>query len=483
MKRPYRHISLSLLVAVTISCCGLNGQILPSYEIERLSLSSGLFRDIAPVIVEDGMVFSSNRRSSIIRGYQTFEGERLFDIYIAGRDAGGEYGRPRLFSRDLRSLLNEGPLCFSADGNTVYFTRNIEEGRRIRRGSNRNRVGIFIADRVGDSWTNIRPFEHNNPSYNVGHPSLSSDGSRLYFASDMPGGHGGSDIYYSEWKGDRWGEPVNAGREVNTAYSELYPLYHETGRLYFSSDRAPVKDGDYGGLNIYYSYIINGEPVGTIMLNEPLNSPADDFAVALYPSGNEGYFSSSRGRADDIYSFRSVVKRVENCSEQEENSFCFEFWETNAVVSDTLPFEYEWDFGDGNTASGIRVEHCFDGPGSYIIRLDALNIISREVQRNIATYRLVVDYIEQPYITSPDTIVVGERAIFSASETYLPGWEIESWYWNFDDNSAALGEVVTKVFNRPGTYSVQLVVTSIPDSDGLRHEACVTKIVVVIRDP
>ncbi len=478
MKRGNIHIGLILFYIIIPLMVA--GQSKPNYEVERLSVSSGVFSDIAPVIVEDGIVFCSTRKSSIVKDYSTYDGNRLYDLYFAEKNSDGKFSNPRMFSKELNSVFNEGPLCFSADGKTLFFTRNIDLGKSARKKNRPNTTGIFIADKQGESWVNIRPFEHNNPSYNIGHPSLSRDGKMIFFASDKPEGEGGFDIYYCELVNNKWSLPINAGDKINTSHNEGYPNMHSSGRLYFSSNRPPNRKGDYGGQDIYYSVLYYGEWSEPILLGEPINSSYDDFAFSAYPDGQSGYFTSSRKRNDNIYSFASVIVRKESCNPLEINGFCYEFYEINAVKFDTVPFQYEWDFGDGEKSLGVRAKHCFSGPGTYIVRLNVLDLVTKKIQYNEVTYELEITLIEQPYITVQDTCKVGEQVAFDSKETNLPGWNIGRYYWNFGDESADEGPAVVKVFNLPGVYDIQLIVSTVPDRDGVVKEGCVSKRIVVL---
>lgn len=473
----FASILLILIFTVTTS-----GQNKPSYEVERLNISSPVFSDIAPVIYSDGILFCSSRKSSIAKDNRTWDNGRSYDIYFAEKSADGKFRNPGIFARELASTISEGPLCLTPDGKSVYFTRNLEQGKAARKKNNRNLNGIFIADKQGEGWGNIRPFIYNDPTFNVGHPAISTDGRYLFFSSDMPGGKGKSDIYYCEWINNSWSKPVNAAA-LNSSDAEIYLNYHPSGRLYFSSDRAPTRSGPYAGLNIYFTTLYMGELTEPVMLGDPINSEADDFAFTAYPDGQSGYFSSSRRRNDDIYSFNSIVIRKEDCSPQALNSFCYEFYEVNAVRYDTIPFEFEWDFGDGHKANGVRADHCFDAPGTYIVSLNSVNLVTREIEQNEVTYELEVKLIEQPYITGPDTIRVGEVVLFDSGETYLPGWDINRYYWNFGDETIAEGQSVTKSYVQPGTFDLQLIVSTEPDRNDVVREGCVMKRVVVVRNP
>ncbi len=467
-----------MLISLTIEGT-LNAQFLPGYTLKRLSVNSAAFNEISPVLVEDGLIFCSDRRFSGIRDRTGFDGRRLFNIYLAERKDSVEWNKPAELRSPRSNLFNNGPLCIAPDGVTVYFTSEIETGEPARRKTFRNRSGIFIATRAGMDLVDVRPFKYNDPEYDIGHPSLTTDGRFLYFASDMPGGQGGSDIYRCEFVNGDWSEPVNIGPAVNSPHAENYPFMHPSGRLYFTSDRP----GGMGGLDVWYSSYINGTWDAPISLPEPINSSSDDFAFFAQPDLHTGYFSSNRRRNDDIYEFTSALIRKSSCNEMEINNYCYEFIEENAVKYDTIPFRYEWKFGDGNRAAGHIVEHCYAGPGRYIVQLDVVNLVTNEIMSNIKTEILDVSDVEQAYISGPYEAYTGQRVTFSADSTYLPGWDIELFYWNFDDETAAVGKEVEKSFLRPGTYNIQLIVTTKPEDGGMARETCVTRAVIITERP
>ena len=102
--------------------------------------------------------------------------------------------RPSAVKSERSSQFNTGPLCIAPDGKTVYFTSEIETGVPSRSRKFRNHSGIFTARLDGLQLLSIQPFKYNSPEYDMGQPSISADGRFLFFASDMPGGQGGSDI-------------------------------------------------------------------------------------------------------------------------------------------------------------------------------------------------------------------------------------------------------------------------------------------------
>ena len=466
------YLTLLLFLASLVA----GGQESDLYEIEKLAVSSRAYNDMTPVINGDILYFCSDRRWFGWRNDATFDGRNLYSIYMAQKKDSASFGNVEIFSGDIVSIADEGPFCFSQEMNQIYFTRTIDVSKRARRkGSSGNNIGIFIADRSGDRWVNIRQFIHNDPLWNTGHPALSSDGRYLYFSSDIPGGEGLSDIYVSENINGEWSEPENLGGEINSSGADLYPWISPSGELFFASDR----EGGMGLLDIYSSRFYNGRWTKPVILPEPINTRSNDFAYSYGNDPAEAYFTSDRDQFDDLYKLKSLIVRKATCDEIVYQSFCYEFVEENAARIDTLPFEFEWDFDDGSKAKGTRAIHCFKEPGTYIVRLDVVDVITGELEYNQESYILEIKKEEQPFITVPDTLVAGDIVTFDASLTNLPGWDIEKYYWNFDDGTAATGLSSAKSYRIPGVYDVQLIVTSAPDENGIKKERCVSKIVVV----
>ncbi|HEX2922188.1 MAG TPA: PKD domain-containing protein [Bacteroidales bacterium] len=449
------------------------------YEVSRMSFNENVFSDISPVIIKDGIVFCSDRRFSNIVDRTSFDGRRLYNFYITKQKDSTRWDSPVLLENELKMLFNNGPLSISSDGKTVYFTSEVERGKLARKRNFRNHNGIFIAELSGTQLTGLQQFRFNNPDFETAHPSIDADGKFLYFASDKPGGLGGSDIYYSENKNGEWSEPVNMGPVINSSSDDSFPYIHSTGKLYFASDRP----GGQGKLDLYSTSVFDGKWEKPMLLPYPINSSSDDFSFVASENLQTGYFASNRTSTDDIFSFKSTIIRKIACDELVENSYCFRFTEENAVKFDTIPFKYRWNFGDGHIEEGAVVEHCYDRTGKYTVTLDVVNLVSGEIIYNEKTDTLLVEDAVQPYINSPDSTNQGVDIRFDASATNLPGWSISEYYWNFDDESVATGEKVNKSYLRPGTYNVQLIVKGQTAGQGRIMEACVSKNIIIKSEP
>jgi len=476
IKRALNIVTIiSLLAAVTDT----TAQQPSLYNVNKMSFNTNYFNEISPVIVKDGIIFCSDKRFSWIKDRTSYDGRRLYNIYLIERIDTTGWNDAKELKSERSSKFNNGPFCIAPDGRTVYFTSEVETGKIASKKNFRNHSGIFIAELSGTELIGLRPFSHNNPSYDVGQPSISSDGKYLYFASNMPGGQGGSDLYFCELINNEWSAPVNLGPVVNSSASENYPCIHPAGKLYFTSGRS----GGMGRLDVYSTTNYEGNWEAPVLLPEPINSTYDDFAFVAELNQQKGYFSSNRNSGDDIYSFSSTIRRLDVCDTLVENNYCYRFTEENAVKLDTTPFRYEWKFGDGKRAVGAVVEHCYDGPGAYLVQLDVVNLITKEVLYNEKSDSLIITDIEQPYITAPEEAEAGRMLRLNADKTYLPGWNITQYYWNFGDETIQIGREVDKTYLRPGTYNIQLIVTEEAEPGGMARETCICKNITISRQP
>jgi len=210
------------------------------------------------------------------------------------------------FSRSLNTKYHEGPATFSHDGSRVIFTRNNYNDGQYRQSSDGvNKLKLYTAKQTNGYWSEAEELPFNSDEYSTGHPALSKDDQLLYFASDRPGGFGGTDIYVSRWNNGKWGEPLNLGKDVNSKGNDLFPFIDEKNNLYFSSDGHP----GLGELDLFYVQLSEEgtKPAqGVRNLGEPLNSPKDDFGIVTDADRRGGYFSSNRkngGADDDLYRF------------------------------------------------------------------------------------------------------------------------------------------------------------------------------------
>ena len=264
----------------------------------------------------DKLVFTAaNSGKTSKGGVSQWTGESYYDLYTADRDQQA-LSNKKFFSTTINTPFNESTAVFTKDGNTMYFTRNNYVNRKI--GTNvENTILLKILRATKDSnghWGNVVEVPFNSDNYNVAHPALSPDEKFLYFASDMDGTLGESDIFRVEILGDnQYGTPENLGDIINTSGRESFPFVSKNNILYYSSDGIP----GLGGLDIFaVKFYENGTVSKPINIGMPGNSADDDFCFVMDSDTKVGFLSSNRpggkGR-DDIYSFYEEKPLVFDC--------------------------------------------------------------------------------------------------------------------------------------------------------------------------
>jgi outer membrane protein OmpA-like peptidoglycan-associated protein/tetratricopeptide (TPR) repeat protein len=274
-----------------------------AYTISKLNLNTGE-SNFSPVQYKDGIVFVSDRseKTGLKNTYQ-WTGKPFLDLFFAKLEKNGSFATPEKLAGEVNGSFHEGPATFTADGNSIYFTRNNYLKKVEKSNDDVVNLKIFQASWKEGAWKDIKPFEFNSDEYSCGHPTLSKDGNTMYFVSDMPGGFGGSDIWITKKENGSWKQPINAGSGVNTTLDEMFPFVYNDSTLYFSSKGHT----NLGGLDIFKSTITNAVPAMAINVQAPLNSPYDDFGLAMNADGFSGYLTSNRANSleDNIYSFDS----------------------------------------------------------------------------------------------------------------------------------------------------------------------------------
>lgn len=218
---------------------------------------------------------------------------------------------------EIRFPFNEGSPTVTSDGDIIYFTATaikVKKGVVRRVGTTEisedgvSNLKIYSARFNNGKFSYVQELPFSNKQYNCTHPCITRDGNTLYFASDMPGGFGGYDIYKSIRQADgTWSKPVNLGDKINTTENDIYP-YTDEFYLYFVS-KGHV---GFGGYDIFQSVLgRDGVPGIPRNMGKPFNSSKDDIAFIIARDGVTGYFSSNRDNEngyDKVYYFNDDVK-------------------------------------------------------------------------------------------------------------------------------------------------------------------------------
>lgn len=189
----------------------------------------------------------------------------------------------------ISTNLNERDMTISADGSEMYYTLL----------SNQNVFSTILYRKKlsSGSWSppEVAPFSGR---YRDLEPSLSPDGSKLFFSSDRPApGKEGNDydIWVVERLNGKWSDPKNLGAPVNTEANEFYPSVTLNGNLYFTASY----DKGIGKEDIFLSQWANGSFSESIALDSAVNSATWEFNAYVSPDESFILFTSY-GRKDDM---------------------------------------------------------------------------------------------------------------------------------------------------------------------------------------
>lgn len=259
--------------------------------------------------MDNGMLYITSGRNDNRKTYG-WNNEPFLDMYRLTKNSDGSYQEAELLNDKINTKYHEGLASFSADGKTMYFSRESYFEKDYKKDSlSNNRFGqlyIFKATKLGSDWDTVEPLSINSPNYSVKNPAVSADGKTLYFSSNMPGGYGQFDIYKAAINDDgSIGEPVNLGQKVNTEGQEMFPFISSNNTLYFSSNGHL----GLGGMDVFYTKEIDGKMAPIRNVGIPISSNADDFAFTIDEESGEGFLSSNRDGGqggDDIYLIKKL---------------------------------------------------------------------------------------------------------------------------------------------------------------------------------
>lgn len=405
-------------------------QSLPKeYEAVNVAEVNTVKSEFSPVIYDGKLVFVSEQKPDIINYEQyDFNGTPYLNVFFTELKNDVPDGDKKTFSKKVNSNYHDGPVCFNKEQNMLFMTRvSYIENKKDKNFV--NRAKLFISHKNGKSWGSLEPFAHNSDAYSVAHPTISEDGNFLFFSSDMPGGHGGMDIWECKKGKDGWEKPVNLGPDINTNGSEEFPHIRKDGMLFYSSDGL----AGFGGMDIFSCKQIAGKWI--LNRNEGLgiNSFADDFGIFFIDNG-KGYVSSNRDGSlgsDDIYKFTFSAKLIsldgtvlksQDIFDPMANIKIFLEDETGTHLKDTRTNEqgyFRFDNLSPDKKYMVKIDetdaafngqkHFYYADGqNHIMRVTVINEKGeKHVFRN-----LPVDGNSLPELTIPDDITLGGNLLY-----------------------------------------------------------------------
>lgn len=321
------------------------------------------YSDFAASYYEKGLIFASDRDTGNLARYRhTWNSRDFLDLYKVNADSVSDNKVVKL-EGDVNTRLHESTSVVTKDGSMMYFTRNnYLDGKKSRDEQGIIRLKIYSAENVDGVWTNIIELPFNSDAYSVAHPTLSPDGKRLYFVSDMPGSEGESDIFMTDIIGDGTYGPIkNLGKNINTRARETFPYITDDGVLYFASDGHQ----GLGGLDVFATKIAfddYSQPV--VNVGKPINGPGDDFSFIYDTTSKTGFFASNREGGmgdDDIYAFVENEPLVLDCIQDVTGTV------RDRISNEVLPGATVMVIDEENREVSSTIT---DSSGNYFLQLD-----------------------------------------------------------------------------------------------------------------
>ncbi len=452
-----------------------------TYEIAPAPFNSDE-ADFGGTFREDQFIFGSSRQKTSITYNEDSVNTFFTDLYQTHLNSQGQWVTPTPINGRVNSIMNEAQCTFGSNSKTMYFTGNLKNAlSKKKEKSEKYELGIFHATLYNKEWIEDGsfPFNSQQSDYSCGHPCLGQGDSILYFSSNQPGGLGGSDLYYCNWREQQWSQPVNMGSVINTPGNEFFPFVNEYGVFFFSSDSRE----DSEGLDIYSTEMINGVFAEPKRLDEPINSTFDDFAYSEKKGTNKGCISSNRESAhDDLFLFVRYEDHYHHCLTNEQPIFCYSITDENYPSLDTLPYVYEWQFSDGSTRRGNKVKHCFAQYGLHHIALNILDTLTKNLITTASNYDIEIRRPNEPFIK-----VAKEWSTltsFTASIEWPALHDIDTTkvIWMLNEEEIGRGPDFHHQITSPGTYTLTCRLQTQAQKNKSSKKICIEEQILVHPD-
>ncbi|WP_027420600.1 OmpA family protein [Crocinitomix catalasitica] len=298
-----------------------------TYEIEKIELVANVqpikglnlpSDDFSPIIHDGTLYFTSSREyNKNNEGENNWEKNGYLNVFQGDIKIYDDYSvnvnRIVLMSNKIKSKTHTGPISFSVTGDTLFFTQ-VELGKTLS-GEKKYLPQLFMAVKKNNNWTQIRKLPFSSPTNTFAHPAYDSKRKRLYFVSDIVGGKGENDIYYSDLVNGVWQPAVNV-TSINTASNEKFP-YYINDNLFYSSDKEKGK----GKLDIYVAILDSLDQESFPIKLNGLNTEFEDFGICITPDMKAGYYTSNKNGNDDIFYF--TLERKVTVKNKISGSFTF----------------------------------------------------------------------------------------------------------------------------------------------------------------
>ncbi len=264
------------------------------FEVMPTKINSSLSEVGSAIFMNKYIMYSSRKTGAIGAGKDKNTNNPYNSLYCIDMDKKtGDLSKPYFFASVLDSEGNEGGLTFSPDNKVVYYTKSTADNPK-----NYQFYKSIFDEECRCKWIKEEAVGFNNTQYSIENPAMAPDGKKIYFASNMPGGFGGYDLYVADINND--GLPVNPknlGQSINTSEDENFPhVSFTTQEIYFSSNGYL----GYGGQDVFVSRIKKNGFSTPLNLGKTINTSSDEIAFIL-ANQTQGYITSNRNTNKGSY--------------------------------------------------------------------------------------------------------------------------------------------------------------------------------------
>ena len=261
------------------------------------------YSDYGIAFWDNKVVVSSARKEGYSGRVDGRTGQGFSNLFSSLKDENKDsWTKPRKISGKFNTNENEGSFSYDSINQTAYWTRCTEK-------SDLCLIYLSHFNSFKNSWTKPEKAPFQISGYDYGHPFISQNGQTLIFASNMPNGYGGKDLWKVNRKQDgSWGIPINMGLGVNTEFNEAFPFMYGDNLLFFASNNSK----SIGRYDIFFSLKDGLEFKTSTNIGYPINSAADDYGLLLDNKTNNAWFCSDRNleTSDDIYRIKGFPIKI-----------------------------------------------------------------------------------------------------------------------------------------------------------------------------
>lgn len=377
------------------------------YSIRKLPILASRRADYSPALYGDDwdqLYFTTTRPQATGDELSGVTGVKMADIFFTRKDDKGNWEKPEPVQGEVNSEYEDGACCFTPDGKTMYFTRCTHDPEYPRY------AVIMSSSRSDASWSKPQEVRISGDTLSTyAYPAISPDGKWLYFSSDMPGGHGGMDLWRIAIDDHGLAAPENLGPEINTFGDEVFPSFRPNGELYFSSDGHP----GMGGLDLFRAVQDTTGRWELRNLGVPMNSAGDDFGMTFEGLHNRGFFSTNRGNGrgwDQLMSFE--------CPEVVQNIRGWVYEKDGYELPEALVYMV------GNDGTNLRLSVRADGSFvqevkpdvDYVLLATCKGYLNHKQEISIDTSSISREYVLQfPLASMTDPVLI--RNVFYAFDS------------------------------------------------------------------